>query len=68
VSYRSQSPQLFTQSELNDVIRDLGMSREKTELLGSRLKQKNLLAAGTSMCWYRSREREFTSYFHRMMT
>jgi hypothetical protein len=32
----SRSPQLFTQSELNDVIRDLGLPKEKTELLGSR--------------------------------
>jgi hypothetical protein len=43
-----QSPQLFTQSELNDVIRDLGLPKEKAELLGSRLKEKNLLAAETS--------------------
>jgi hypothetical protein len=52
----SQSPQLFAQSELNDVIRDLGLSKEKAEILGSRLKEKNLLAAGTSTYWYRSRE------------
>jgi hypothetical protein len=43
----SQSPQLFTQSELKDVIRDLGLPKEKAELLGSRLKEKALLAAGT---------------------
>jgi hypothetical protein len=59
----SQSPQLFTQSELDNVIRDLGLPMEKAELLGSRLKERNLLAAGTSMYWYRSREQEFTSYF-----
>jgi hypothetical protein len=59
----SQNPQLFTQSELNDVVRDLGLPNEKAELLGSRLKEKNLLAAGTSVYWYRSREQEFTSYF-----
>jgi hypothetical protein len=60
-----QSPQLFTQSELNNVIRDLGLPKEKAELLGSRLKEKNLLAAGTSMYWYRSRsrEQEYTCYF-----
>jgi hypothetical protein len=45
----SQNPQLFTQSELNDVIRNLGLLKEKAELLGSRLKEKNLLAAGTCM-------------------
>jgi hypothetical protein len=59
----SQIPQLFTQSALNDVIRDLGLPKEKAELLGSRLKKKNLLAAGTSMHWYRKRENEFKSYF-----
>jgi hypothetical protein len=44
----SQIPQLFTQSELNVVTRNLGLPKEKAELLGSRLKEKNLLAAGTS--------------------
>jgi hypothetical protein len=45
----SQSQQLFSQSEMNDVIRDLGLPKEKAELLGSRLKEKGMLAAGTSM-------------------
>jgi hypothetical protein len=57
-----KSPQLFTQSELNDVIRDLGLPKEKAELMGSILKENNLLAIGTSLYWYRNREREFTSY------
>jgi ligand-binding sensor domain-containing protein len=39
------------------------LPKEKAELLGTRLKEKNLLAAGTSVCWYRSRKQEFTSYF-----
>jgi hypothetical protein len=64
----SQSPQLFTQSELNDVRRNLGLPKEKAELLGSGLKNNNLLAAGTSMHWYRSREQKITSYFYRMVT
>jgi hypothetical protein len=34
-----QSPQLFTQSEMNNTIRDLGLSKEKAELLGSRSKK-----------------------------
>jgi hypothetical protein len=63
VSTESQSPQLFSQPELNNVIRGLGLPKEKDELLGSKLKENNLLAAGTSMYWYRSREQEFTSYF-----
>jgi hypothetical protein len=61
--FQCQSPQLFTQSEPKDVIRDLGLPKEKAEFLGSRLKEKNLLAAGTSVYWYRSREQEFTCYF-----
>jgi hypothetical protein len=52
----SQSAQLFSQSELNNVIRDLGLPKEKAELLGSRVKENNLLAVGTSVYWYRSRE------------
>jgi hypothetical protein len=51
----SRSPQLFTQSELNDLIRDLELPRKIAEPLGSRLKEKNLLAAGISMNLYRSR-------------
>jgi hypothetical protein len=42
------SPQLFTQSELNDTIRDLGLPKEKAELLGSRFKENNLLVTGIS--------------------
>ena len=33
----------FDQAELNDLIRDLNLSKDKVELLGSRLKEKNLL-------------------------
>jgi hypothetical protein len=32
-------------------------------LLGSRLKQKNLLAPGTTFSWYRRREKEFVPFF-----
>jgi hypothetical protein len=52
----SRSSQLFTQSELNYVIRGLGLPKKKAELLGSRWKQNNLLAAGTFMYWYKSKE------------
>jgi hypothetical protein len=45
----SQSQQRFTQSEPNNVIRDLGLLKENAEILVSRLKEKKLLAAGTSI-------------------
>ncbi|GBM85111.1 hypothetical protein AVEN_62867-1 [Araneus ventricosus] len=51
------------QSELNDLVRDLGLSKGGVELLGSRLKNKNLLTSGTSFSWYRHREKKFTQFF-----
>ena len=33
----------FSQFELNDLVRDLGLSKESAEVLASRLKEKNLL-------------------------
>lgn len=58
-----KSPQLFEQSELDDLVRDLGLSKESAQLLGSRLKEKNLLARNTHFAQYRHREQEFVQYF-----
>ena len=33
-------PKVFTQGELNDLVRDLSLSKEKAELLASRMKEK----------------------------
>ena len=60
-----QPQHLFTQRELNDLVRDLNLPKDSAELLGSRLKEKNLLSPGTSFCWYRHREEEFVPYFSR---
>src|SRR5215469_10554417 len=54
-------PILFTQSALNDLVRDLYLSKESAELLTSRL-QENLL--GTSVSFYRNKEAELRKYFH----
>lgn len=62
-SDEESAPQLFTQCELNDLTRDLNLSKESAELLGSRLKAKNLLAPGTSFSWYRHREKVLLPYF-----
>lgn len=56
-------PQLFSQAELNDLVRDLGLSKDAAEMLGSKLKNKNLLSSGTAFSWYRHREREFSHFF-----
>ena len=58
-------PQLFSQNELNDLARDLNLSKESSELLASRLKEKNLLQPGTFITYYRNRHAEFLPYFTR---
>ena len=56
-------PRLFAQAEINDLVRDLGLTKEKAELLGSRLKEKHLLEPETSICHYRTRDKQFTQFF-----
>ena len=54
---------MFGQSELNNLVRDLGLAKESGELLSSRLKSKNLLAHSTSFSWYSHCEKAFVPYF-----
>ena len=56
-------PQLFSQNELNDLARDLNLSKESSELLASRLKETNLLQPGTFISYYRNRHAEFLPHF-----
>jgi hypothetical protein len=39
-TFSSTEPQLFSQSELNDLVRDLRLSKDSAEVLGSRLNQR----------------------------
>ncbi|KAK3891318.1 hypothetical protein Pcinc_004762 [Petrolisthes cinctipes] len=52
-------PMPLIQAELNDLTRDLNLSKESAQLLGSRIREKCLLAPETTFYWYRDREREF---------
>ena len=61
--FESSKPQLFQKNELVDLVRDLRLTKHKAELLGSRLREKNLLAPGTSYRAYRTREQKFAPYF-----
>jgi hypothetical protein len=45
------------------LVRDLGLTKQKSEILGSRSKQKNLLAPGTTLYGYRNREEEVKKFF-----
>jgi len=45
-------PHLLTQWELNNIVRDLNLSKKQTELLGSKLKGWNLLRQDTKVCFF----------------
>jgi len=60
---RNYLPELFSQDELSDLGRELGLSKEAHELLASRLKEKNLLEKGVKITLYRNRESEIRPYF-----
>ena len=51
-------PVPFTQAELNDLTQDLKLSKDSAQLLGSCLKDKQLLAPETTFYEYRDLERE----------
>uniref|UniRef100_A0A6P7GL81 Uncharacterized protein LOC114333513 n=1 Tax=Diabrotica virgifera virgifera TaxID=50390 RepID=A0A6P7GL81_DIAVI len=53
----------FEQQELNDLVRDLELSKKASELLASRLNEKNLLEKGAKVSYFRTRERAFLQYF-----
>ncbi|GBN85247.1 hypothetical protein AVEN_166061-1 [Araneus ventricosus] len=51
-----RQPHLVTQPELNDLVRDLELPKSKSQLLGSRLQQRNLLEKGVKISAYRTRQ------------
>ena len=56
-------PHLLTQAALNDLIRDLDLSKDKSELLASRLKQRNLLQEGVCITFARKRHSDISNFF-----
>ncbi len=57
------NPIPFSQSELNDLIRDLDLSKERAELLASRLKEKNCVTSDVKVTLYRRREQDLLQFF-----
>ena len=48
---------------MNDLIRDLNFPKQSAKVLASRLQEKHLLKAGTSVSFYRNREEKLRKYF-----
>jgi len=59
----SSEPHLLTQGDLNDIARDLNLSKKQAEILVSRLKGWNLLRQDTNVCLYCLHHDEFKDYF-----
>ena len=59
----SSTPQKFSQPELNDLVRDLGLSKNAAEVLASRLQEKALLNQTTKVSYFRKREQDFVPFF-----
>ena len=53
---------LLTQAQLNDLTRDLYLSKESAKLLESRLRENNLLVPQITFYWNRNRDDEFKKY------
>lgn len=59
----SDEPHFPNQDELDDLVRDLGLSKSGAELLGSRMKEWNLLDSSCRVSRYRSRHQTFAQYY-----
>ena len=59
----SVNPHMINQADLNDVIRDLNLTKQQSELLCSRLKGWNLLEKDVRICEYCTRDRYFKEFF-----
>ena len=59
----TEDPILFSQKHLNDLIRDLCLSKEKAELLASRLKEQNMVEKDVKVSYYRKRNWDLSLVF-----
>ena len=53
----------FSQSQLNDLVRDLGLSKESSENLASRLGEHGILDSATKITFYRDRDDLLIRFF-----
>ena len=63
LSQEATKPHLISQKYLNDLVRNLNLTKFNSELLASRLQQWNLLAPDTKVTFYRQRSQDLISHF-----
>ena len=59
----SAEPKLFTQADLNNLVRDLQLTQKPSELLGSCLQEWNLLMPDVNVTGFRDRNDRFSKPF-----
>ncbi|KAI6646865.1 hypothetical protein LOD99_9134 [Oopsacas minuta] len=60
---KTRLPHIINQSKLNNLVRDLNLTKDQSELLGSRLKGWNLLDEETKVSFFRTRQSDFSVHF-----
>ena len=60
---QSLTRQQFSQPELNDLVRDLGLSKNAAEVLASRLQENNELSHTTKVSYFWNWEQAFVPFF-----
>ena len=60
---RLSALELFSQTELNDLVRDLGLSKKAEEIVASRLQVKHLLGDSAKVSYFQKRDQSFATFF-----
>ena len=63
IKTNAEKPHLITQPELNDLVRDLTLTKQQSELLASRLGEWNLLDVDVRITSFRKRSSDLQQYF-----
>lgn len=62
-SSSNQTQHHVSQAQLNDLVRDLELTKDKAELLASRMKQYNVLAPDVIISYYRVRDMAYNKFY-----
>ena len=60
----STNPKPFSQGQLNDLVRDLNLSKESSEILASRLSEHGILDSETKITFFRNRDDLLLRFFY----